>query len=98
MTYPSDKWTDKELAALEKRIADVYREAGTALTKEVQEYFAKFKLRDKEMQQLVAAGEMTQAEYQQWRLTQMARGQRYEALRNKVANDSQRQTRLSISM
>lgn len=85
MAYPSDKWTDKELAELEKRIAKVYREAGTALNKEVQEYFAKFKLRDKEMKALVDAGEMTQAQYQQWRLTQMGRGQRFEALRNKVA-------------
>lgn len=85
MTYPSDKWTDSELENLERRIAKVYREAGTALTKDVQDYFAKFALRDKEMQKLVSAGEMSQAEYQRWRLTQMGRGQRYEALRNKVA-------------
>ena len=85
MTYPSDKWTDKELESLERRIGQVYRDASKDLDKEVNAYFAKFKLRDKEMQQLVAAGEMTQAEYNQWRLTQMGRGQRFEALRDKVA-------------
>ena len=85
MAYPSDNWTDKELEALERRIAEVFKEAEKDLDKEVKEYFAKFKLRDKEMKDLVDAGEMTEAEYQQWRLTQIGRGQRFEALRDKVA-------------
>lgn len=85
MSYTPDKWTDKELEALEKRIAKVYKEAEKDLNKEVKEYFAKFKIRDKEMQDLVDAGEMTQANYMKWRTTQMGRGQRYEALRDKVA-------------
>lgn len=83
--YYTDKLTDIELESLEKRIANVYREASKDLDKEVKEYFAKFTLRDKEMQQLVNAGEMTQAEYTKWRMTQMGRGQRFEALRDKVA-------------
>ena len=85
MAYYPDDWTDKELEALEKRIAEVYKQAEKDLDKEVKEYFAKFVLRDKEMQQLANAGEITQAELQQWRLTQMGRGQRFEALRDKVA-------------
>jgi hypothetical protein len=85
MAYFSDNWTDKELEALERRIAEVYKQAEKDLDKEVKEYFAKFKLRDKEMQALVDAGEMTKADYQQWRLTQIGRGQRFEALRDKVA-------------
>ena len=85
MSYTTDKWTDKELEALERRIARVYTEAERELQQEVNEYFAKFKLRDKEMQALVDAGEMTKAEYQRWRLTQIGRGQRFEALRDKMA-------------
>jgi hypothetical protein len=85
MAYHSDKWTDKELEALEKRIAQVFKDAEKDLQKEVNDYFAKFKLRDKEMQALVNAGEMTKAEYQQWRMTQIGRGQHFEALRDKVA-------------
>ena len=85
MSYTPDNWTDKELEALERRIAQVYKEAEKDLEKEVQAYFAKFKLRDKEMQALVNAGEMTKAEYQQWRLTQIGRGKRFEALRDRVA-------------
>lgn len=85
MPYHSDNWTDRELEALEKRIAQVYKEAETDLDKEVKTYFAKFELRDKEMQALVDAGEMTKAEHQKWRMTQIGRGQRFEALRDKVA-------------
>lgn len=85
MPYYSDNWTDKELEALERRIAQVYREAEKDLDREVKEYFAKFKLRDKEMQALCDAGEITKAELQQWRLTQIGRGKRFEALRDKVA-------------
>ena len=85
MAYFSDNWTDRELEDLEKRIAQVYKEAEKDLDKEVKEYFAKFKLRDKEMKALVDAGEMTKAEYQRWRMTQIGRGQRFEALRDKMA-------------
>lgn len=85
MAYPPDKWTDKELKALEKRIAKVFKEAEKDLDKEVKEYFAKFKLRDKEMQKLVQTGDMSKEDYQKWRITQMGRGQRFEALRDKVA-------------
>lgn len=85
MAYAPDDLTDKELEALEKRIAEVFKEVEKDLDKEVKEYFAKFKLRDKEMQALVDAGEMTKSDYQQWRITQIGRGQRFEALRDKVA-------------
>ena len=85
MAYTPDKWTDAQLEALEKRIAAVYEEAAQDLQKEVNAYFAKFKLRDKEMRKLVEAGEMSQDEYQQWRITQIGRGKRFEALRDKVA-------------
>lgn len=85
MAYPSDKWTDKELEVLERRITEVFKQAEKDLDKEVKEYFAKFVLRDKEMQKLANAGEITQQELQMWRLTQMGRGERFEALRDKVA-------------
>lgn len=85
MSYTPDKWTDKELEALERRIAVVYREAEKDLDKEVKEYFGKFRIRDKEMKDLVDAGEMSNADYMKWRTTQIGRGKRYEALRDKVA-------------
>lgn len=81
--------TDKQLAALERRIAKLYREAGKELQETIDTYFEQFEKRDKEMKALVGTvqngKEWTEADYKQWRLNQMARGERYQALRDKVA-------------
>ena len=42
------KWTDRELAALEERIATVYRRAYKDIGKTIREYFDKFAARDDE--------------------------------------------------
>lgn len=81
--------TEKELAALERRIAGLYREAGDELQATIDNYFDQFKKRDEEMKSLVGqvinGKEWTEQEYKQWRLNQMARGERYQALRDKIA-------------
>lgn len=81
--------TEKELAALERRIAELYREAGDELQTTIDNYFDQFKKRDEEMKSLVGqvinGREWTEQEYKQWRLNQMARGERYQALRDKIA-------------
>lgn len=79
------KLTDKELAALEKRIAGVYKDARDGLNDTISEYFAKFADRDKHQQDLLKAGKITEEQYKQWRLNQIGRGKRFEALRDKVA-------------
>lgn len=79
------KWTDKQLAALEKRIAAEFKQAANELTATVNAYFAAFVKRDAEMAAKVEAGEITEPQYKQWRLAQIGRGKRFEALRDKVA-------------
>ena len=71
------KLTDKELAKLERRIVKLYREAGKELQATIDAYFEQFKKRDEEM---------TEADYKQWRLNQIGRGERYQAMRDKVAH------------
>lgn len=78
------KWTDKQLAALEKRIAAEFKQASDELTATVNAYFAAFVKRDAEMAAKVEAGEITEQQYKQWRLAQIGRGKRFEALRDKV--------------
>ena len=78
--------TDRALAELEKRIAKLYREAGDELQGTIDAYFKQFEQRDKEMAALLDAGEITAEHYKQWRLNQMGRGERYKALRDKVAS------------
>ena len=79
------KWTDKQLAALEKRIAAEFKQAAEELTDTVNAYFAAFVKRDAEMAAKAEAGEITEQAYKQWRLAQIGRGKRFEALRDKVA-------------
>lgn len=82
--------TDKELAKLERRIAKLYREAGEELQATIDAYFEQFKKRDEEMKALIGTvqngKEWTEADYKQWRLNQIGRGERYQAMRDKVAN------------
>lgn len=79
------KWTDKQLAALESRIAAEFKQAAEELTDTVNAYFAALKKRDAEMAAKAEAGEITEQAYKQWRLAQIGRGKRFEALRDKVA-------------
>nr|DAP24456.1 MAG TPA: minor capsid protein [Caudoviricetes sp.] len=82
--------TDKKLAALERRIAKLYREAGKELQETIDAYFEQFKKRDEEMKALIGTvqngKEWTEADYKQWRLNQIGRGERYQAMRDKVAH------------
>lgn len=84
------KLTDKELAKLERRIAKLYREAGKELQTTIDAYFEQFKKRDEEMKALIGTvqngKEWTEADYKQWRLNQIGRGERYQAMRDKVAH------------
>lgn len=83
------KLTDKELAKLERRIAKLYREAGKELQATIDAYFEQFKKRDEEMKALIGTvqngKEWTEADYKQWRLNQIGRGERFEAMQDKVA-------------
>ena len=83
------KLTGKELAKLERRIAKLYHEAGEELQATIDAYFEQFKKRDEEMKALIGTvqngKEWTEADYKQWRLNQIGRGERYQAMRDKVA-------------
>ena len=84
------KLTDKELAKLERRIAKLYREAGKELQATINTYFEQFAKRDEEMKALIGTmqngKEWTEADYKHWRLNQIGRGERYQAMRDKVAH------------
>lgn len=83
------KQTDRQLAELERRIAALYREAGEDLQSTIDAYFEQFAKRDEEMKTLIGTAqngrEWTEQDYKQWRLNQIGRGNRYQALRDKVA-------------
>jgi len=85
MTDEAAKWTDEQVAALERRIIRMYGEASAELTKTVKAYFEQFAKRDAAMQKELESGKITKRQYKNWRLAQIARGQRFAELRDTVA-------------
>lgn len=83
------KLTDRELVALEKRISAVYKEARDDLQESIDAYFKSFAKRDEEMKAIIGTvqngKEWTEQDYKQWRLAQIGRGERFEALREQIA-------------
>lgn len=88
-TDRAHKQTDRELAALERRIARVYREARDELQDTIRTYFESFRARDEQMKKLIGTEingkEWTEEDYKQWRLNQIGRGARFERLRDQIA-------------
>lgn len=84
-----DRGTEKELAALERRINAIYGQAAKELKSDIDAFFAHFVSQDEKMQKLIGTiqngKEWTEKDYQQWRLNQIARGARMNALRDKLA-------------
>lgn len=85
----ADRGTNRALADLERRINSVYSKVAKELQEEIDAFFRHFADQDKKMQDLVGqkrnGKEWTEKDYQQWRLNQMGRGARLEALRDKLA-------------
>lgn len=79
------KLTDEQLAELEQRIAKIYEQAAGELSETVETYFKQFTKRDAAMLEKLKKGEIDEQQYKQWRLAQIGRGDRFKALRDKVA-------------
>lgn len=86
---PAHQMTEKQLKQLEQRILRVYSEARDDLRETINDYFESFRKRDEEMKKLIGTiqngKEWTEKDYKQWRLNQIGRGKRFEALKNKIA-------------
>lgn len=97
----ANQLTDKKLSALEKRIARVYREARNDLDETVKAYFERFRERDEGMKALIGTeinGKVwTEQDYKQWRLNQIGRGERYQDLREKIAERMTKANEVAIA-
>ena len=94
MSDLGERLTGQALSELEARVAAVYGEAARELRGTIEAYFEGFEKRDGEMKaligQVVNGRVWTEQDYAQWRLAQIGRGERYQALRERIA---QRYTR-----
>ena len=81
--------TERELAKLEKRIRQEYGAAQKELADTITQYFADLAARDEQMKKLIGTEQngktWTEADYRQWRLAQIGRGERFQALQRRIA-------------
>ncbi len=78
-------WTEERLKELEERIAREYKKASREMQESITEYFETLEKRDEKYRKMMEAGKITPEHYTQWRLNQIGRGQRMEALRDALA-------------
>lgn len=89
--------TDRNLAELERKIARVYREASSEMKEKIEKYFNSFAKKDAEKQEQLEAGEITKKQYQQWRISQLLRGDRYTAMRDALAERMTRANEVAVA-
>lgn len=84
------RWTDEELKKLEKRISREYSQAAKETAKKVEDYMARFVKKDAVKLSKLSKGEITQAEYNHWRLGQIMMGKRWTEMRDTLSQDMEK--------
>lgn len=108
MGYAEDK-TEEELIGLERTITREYRQAYKSVQMKAAKYFGIFEERDKKMREALKDGTYPKLEgasawmtpeehYKQWRLAQIGRGKRWEAVRDDLATSITRANEMAANI
>lgn len=79
--------TEKVLKELEKRISIEYAKAEREVKNKLDDYLRRFAAKDKIKKQALQDGKITQKEYNQWLIGQLAMGKRWEEMKDTLADD-----------
>lgn len=79
--------TDQIISDIEKRLNVVYAQAHREASEKLDDYLRRFAKKDEKWRQWVAEGEKTEAEYKQWLKGQIMVGQRWEDMKDTLAQD-----------
>lgn len=78
--------TDKELKRIENLISKEYSQAAKELEDKMKKHLAKFEKKDVLMKKKLDAGQITEEEYKNWRIGQIAIGERWKEVRDSMTN------------
>ena len=92
------KETDRQIIALERRLLKLYANAEKSLQKRVTAYFERFAKQDAEKKKQLEKGDITEQEFLQWRLAQIARGKEFEKLLDDVAGELLKANQKAVDM
>lgn len=90
--------SDKELRKLEKKLEKEYTEALSDLQETAAAYFEEFSAQDAVWLAQYKAGEISQAEYLEWRRAKMLTGDRYDQMVDTLATDLTNRNRIAAAM
>ena len=76
--------TDKELKRIEQIITKEYKQAAQEIEDKMLKHFEAFNAKDAVMRKKMDSGEITKTEYNNWRIGQIATGDRWRALRDSL--------------
>ena len=95
---PAHIQTDGIIEQMEKRLAKEYAQANREVTAKADDYFRRFALKDKKWRQWVEDGTKTEEQYKQWAKGQVLMGERWEELRDSLADDYVNHNRIAQSV
>ena len=98
MIDPAARETDKIIAEIEGRIKIEYTQAEREIKEKLDGYLKRFQTKDKTWNKWVAEGKKTKEEYKQWRIGQIAIGERWEEMRQTIAEDLLHTHEIATSM
>lgn len=78
---------DKQLKSMERKINKVYSQASKEVQAKLDDYMRRFKIKDEIKRKALKKGQITEAEYKQWRLGQIMIGKRWEEMQTVLAQD-----------
>lgn len=73
--------TDRKADELAERLSEIYRQAADELDEKAKAYFDRFAAQDERMREKLAAGEITEKQYRDWRQNKILYGRRYAQFR-----------------
>lgn len=79
--------TEKVLEDIEKRIAKEYKQAEKEVAEKLDKYMKAYERKDAKKRELLRQGLITEKEYNEWKIGQIAMGYRWEEMRQTLAED-----------
>lgn len=83
----SDMFTESQLQKLQRRIVEVYKEAYSDIETKAAQFFASFEKRYEKEYKAFLEGKYTQDQFDRWCITQIARGKKWDAFKEEIAED-----------
>ena len=90
--------TDKELKRIENLISKEYSQAAQELEDKMKKHFADFDRKDAEMKKKLDSGAITEKQYKDWRVAQLAVGDRWREVRDSMVDTLVQTDKAAVSI